>query len=216
MEPYLAKLCQDTKFTCIKVHRGDTWENMFADPELRGIVMRFNRMDVEPKPNQTIVVPDDMADVKLMDLSPFDSQIPAPGEKTIIVNPSLNAWGAYDAEGHLVKWGPASTGSDWCSDTGRGCRTTSGDFSIYRVGGPSCASTKFPLPHGGAPMPYCMFFDKGEAIHGSDEVMGYNASHGCVRIFVDDARWLNKDFIDRPDDGGTKVIVLKYPEKTQI
>ena len=43
---------------------------------------------------------------------------------------------------------------------------------------------------GGAKMPYCMFYDGGYAIHGSYEVQGYHASHGCVRTYIEDARWL--------------------------
>jgi len=43
----------------------------------------------------------------------------------------------------------------------------------------------------------------GFALHGSYEVPGYNASHGCVRIFVDDAEWLNEDFTDI----GTRVYI---------
>ena len=56
-------------------------------------------------------------------------------------------------------------------------------------------------------MPYCMFFKGGFAMHGSSGVPGYNASHGCVRLFVDDAQWLNQDFADI----GTQVIILPYP-----
>jgi lipoprotein-anchoring transpeptidase ErfK/SrfK len=40
-----------------------------------------------------------------------------------------------------------------------------------------------------------MYFHNGFALHGSYEVPGYNASHGCVRIFVNDAKWLNQDFV---------------------
>lgn len=54
-------------------------------------------------------------------------------------------------------------------------------------------------------MPYCMFFKGGYAIHASD-VPGYNASHGCVRVFYEDAEWLNREFADI----GTSVIVRPY------
>jgi hypothetical protein len=56
-----------------------------------------------------------------------------------------------------------------------------------------------------------MFFKGGFAMHGSRGVPGYNASHGCVRMFVDDAQWLNKDFADV----GTQVIILPYPSTRQ-
>jgi lipoprotein-anchoring transpeptidase ErfK/SrfK len=113
------------------------------------------------------------------------------------------AWGAYEANGSLVRWGPASSARGYCPDIGRGCHTVTGRFAIYQKEGRGCYSTKFPVGRGGAPMPYCMFFHGGFALHGSYEVPGYNASHGCIRLFVDDAEWLNEEFTDI----GTPVIV---------
>jgi lipoprotein-anchoring transpeptidase ErfK/SrfK len=74
-------------------------------------------------------------------------------------------------------------------------------------------STAFPRRadgfHGGAPMPYCMHFYRGYALHGSTTVPGYRASHGCIRMFIEDARWLNEEFIDLPysNQKGTKVVI---------
>ena len=59
-------------------------------------------------------------------------------------------------------------------------------------------------------MPYCMHFFRGYALHGSSTVPGYRASHGCIRMFIEDARWLNEEFIDIPysdEYKGTKVII---------
>lgn len=55
-------------------------------------------------------------------------------------------------------------------------------------------------------MPYCVFFNRGIALHGSPEVPGYHASHGCVRLFVQDAEWLNESFIEI---GKTRVHVVE-------
>ncbi|EHL30252.1 hypothetical protein LDG_7762 [Legionella drancourtii LLAP12] len=55
-------------------------------------------------------------------------------------------------------------------------------------------------------MPYCMYFSKNYAIHGSYEVPNYNASHGCVRLIPSDARWLSRNFMKI----GTKVIIKPY------
>jgi lipoprotein-anchoring transpeptidase ErfK/SrfK len=49
-----------------------------------------------------------------------------------------------------------------------------------------------------------MFFNGNFALHGSYNVPGYNDSHGCVRLFVNDAQWLNQEFTDGER---TKVIV---------
>ena len=118
----------------------------------------------------------------------------ATSEKTIMVDPKLHAWAAYDASGKMVNGGNASAGSDWCGDIHRPCHTSTGTHRIQSLGGPDCVSHIFPIGRGGAPMPYCMFFNGGYALHGSYDVMGYNASHGCVRMFIEDAKWLNHEF----------------------
>lgn len=141
-------------------------------------------------------------------------QISPPGEKIIIVNPRIHMWGAYDANGDLLRSGMATAGNRWCPDIHRPCRTKVGTFRIYTLGSRSCKSTKFPVGRGGAPMPYCMFFNGGQGIHGSYEVVNGNISHGCVRIHVDDAEWLRFDFVDGPNQNnnyrGTKIVILPY------
>jgi len=143
-------------------------------------------------------------------------QISAPGEKTIVIDPNIHRWGAYDADGTLIRSGLATAGSNWCRDIHRGCRTKAGSFRIYSLGSSSCRSHKYPLPRGGAPMPYCMFFNGGQGIHGSapGNVIAGNVSHGCVRVHVSDARWLRFDFVEGPNSRngyrGTRVVVRAY------
>lgn len=128
-------------------------------------------------------------------------------EKVIIVNPNLHAWGAYDAGGRLVRAGRATAGNDWCDDIGRGCKTRSGVFRIYSLGSSDCISSKYPIDEGGgAPMPYCMYFNGSQGIHGSNQVVEDNISHGCVRVRVSDARWIRYNFATV----GTKVVVKPY------
>lgn len=103
-------------------------------------------------------------------------------------------WGAYDDNGYLVRWGRASGGKGYCPDIRRGCRTVTGTYTIYSKKGPGCRSSRFPVGRGGAPMPYCMHFKGGYALHGG-HVPDYNASHGCVRVPREDAEWLNEDFV---------------------
>jgi lipoprotein-anchoring transpeptidase ErfK/SrfK len=134
------------------------------------------------------------------------SQISAPGEKVIIVDPRIHKFGAYTASGRLVLSGTATAGSSWCPDIKRPCRTRSGSFRIYTLGSPSCKSTKYPLPRGGAPMPYCMFFNGHQGIHGSYQVVAGNVSHGCVRVTVSNARWLRYNFVGI----GTRIIIRPY------
>jgi hypothetical protein len=140
--------------------------------------------------------------------------ISPPGEKLILVNPRVHAWGAYDSDGSLVRGGIATSGANWCPDLHRRCHTKSGTFRIYSLGSADCISHKFPIPRGGAPMPYCMFFNGGQGLHGSYEIGDANLSHGCVRLQVEDAEWIRYDFVEGPnsqnDFRGTKVIVESY------
>jgi len=145
--------------------------------------------------------------------SPYTSQVPnnwnTNGEKTIVVNPQTLTWGAYDANSNLVRSGIATAGADFCPDVQRACRTSVGSFRIYAMGDETCASKSFPVGEGGALMPFCMFFNGGQTLHGSpDQLMQIrsNISHGCVHLRIPDAEWLRYHFINR----GTKVIILPY------
>ena len=111
-------------------------------------------------------------------------------------------WHAYDVNGALVRSGRVSGGKEFCKDIGKNCETVLGTFTISRKGDENCKSTIYPVGRGGAPMPYCMFFHGGYALHGSNSVPNYNASHGCVRMTPEDAQWLNENFVL---EGATKV-----------
>jgi len=128
------------------------------------------------------------------------------GRRTFVFSPRQLAWAAYDANGRLVRTGAASGGSHYCRDLGRACRTPRGTFHVISKRGAGCRSSKFPLGRGGSRMPYCMFFSKYYAVHGSYHVPGYNASHGCIRILPAAAHWLSSNFMTI----GTRVVVTSY------
>jgi len=129
------------------------------------------------------------------------------GHKVFIFDPKATAWAAYDADGNRIKTGSASGGKDYCEDIGRSCRTVTGVFHVYSKKGPECTSSLYPVEtNGGARMPYCMHFNGGYSIHAAYEVPNYNASHGCIRVLPDAARWLNTEFMNV----GTTVIVEPY------
>jgi lipoprotein-anchoring transpeptidase ErfK/SrfK len=129
-------------------------------------------------------------------------------EKVIVIDPNVHVWGAYNSNGELIRAGLATAGSDWCPDIKRRCHTKAGSFRIASLGSPSCKSSIYPLPHGGAPMPYCMFFNGNQGLHGSPSsvVVEGNLSHGCVRLHIPDAQWIRYNFANV----GTKVIVKPY------
>jgi hypothetical protein len=230
LEQYGTALCGDTvNFYCLEIaeivlqpevktgntvttkeKRGiPTWENLWGDTTEREIVMKINRTNLRPYKGLKLAVPRDMSDKTFMDYYPYPLQIDPPGEKLLIWDPALLAWGTYNPEGKLVRWGPGVGGKDYCLDVKRGCQTRVGNFRILSKQGANYKSGRYPLKtNGGAPMPYAMFFVPGYAFHAGN-LPGANASHGCVRVFPSDAEWLNLVFVEK----GTRVIIRPYPTK---
>lgn len=206
---YAKELCQENGYHCITIKKGQTWKKMFPHHIDRDIVKRLNRMNIPLKRGMLLAVPARLTRLDKMDISPFHFSIAPQKRKLIVVSLDKLAWGAYDKNGQLINWGPIAGGREWCKDIDEGCRTVEGDFHIIRAEGEECVSSKFPVETryreaGGAVMPYCMFFHGGYALHGSFNVPGYNASHGCVRLFTEDARWLFYEFIEIPGFKGGK------------
>lgn len=115
--------------------------------------------------------------------------------RSLVFSPRNHRWYAY-SNGRLVRSGVASGGASYCSDIRRSCRTPTGSYRVIRKGGPGCRSSRYPLGGGGAPMPYCIHFSKNYAVHGSHDVpSNRHASHGCVRVYTQDAAWLNRSFL---------------------
>ena len=142
--------------------------------------------------------------------APIPAKIKSPLEKLIVIDPKAHVYGAYNANGKLIRWGIASAGRTICNDTGEHCRTKTGAFRIYSLGNANCYSHKY----NDASMPYCMYFNGSEALHGSNDVEFDNVSHGCVRVHNDDAEWLRFHFVEGPTSTnhylGTKIIIKSY------
>lgn len=200
---YGADLCQHQGFKCVKVSSRSRWDKMFPNLRERELVKRLNRTNMPLYMRKWIVVPTNLQQITHMDIAPFSLHTDTGGHKLIVIDLSLHAFGAYEADGKLAHWGPISGGKDYCKDIKGPCKTITGDFKITRKDTAECTSGAFPVDtEGGAPMPYCMHFYKGYALHAST-LPGYHGSHGCVRLFYDDAKWLNQHFTRV----GTRVLV---------
>jgi hypothetical protein len=209
-EYYNTGLCNAPGYHCIKTESGQNWDNLFPDPVQKDIVQRINRTYNTLWVGKVIAVPNNMKNLSALDFAPFSRKINVT-ERQIIVDQDKLAWVAYDEHGDMVKWGPIASGSTKCSDSSNSCLTLTGMFRVFNMENEKCVSDVFPIGKGGAKMPYCMFFHKGFALHGSDDIPGYRASHGCVRMFVEDAKWLNHHFTEissqKNNQKGTLVIV---------
>ena len=204
-------LCASAQYECLKIQPGQNWEKLFPDAGQRDLVQRINRCYNALWPGKIIAVPRDLAHVTMIELAPFPHQIEGDTEKQVIVDQDKLAWGAYDEHGQLVKWGPIASGRDKCPDSANSCKTLTGIYRVFSKENEKCQSDVYPIGKGGAKMPYCMFFHKGFALHGSSDMPGFRASHGCIRMFIPDAKWLNEDFVDATSEKnnqlGTKVVV---------
>lgn len=76
----------------------------------------------------------------------------------------------------------------WDVSTARkGYRTPTGVFQPYLV-----KKMHYSRKYDNAPMPHSIFFLGGYAIHGTTDLkrLGRPASHGCIRLHPQNARWL--------------------------
>ncbi|WP_242602240.1 L,D-transpeptidase [Legionella nagasakiensis] len=210
---YGQNLCKQADYHCIKAKRGDSWGTLFPNTEKRDLIRRINRMNIFLQPGMVIAVPNNLNNLTIYDVSPFPRYIESDGEKSIYVDLHKLAWAAYDVDGKLLWWGPISPGAGQISKYPNAPTTPTGTFHIFRKQGADCISNSFPQridgDNGGAKMPFCMHFYRGYALHGSVELPGYAASEGCLRLFIEDAQWLNERFVDLPSANkkGTRVVV---------
>ncbi len=204
-ERYGLSLCGNSQYRCISVKPHESWFKLFPNLHEREVVMRVNRTNMALSLRRWLVIPKHLNSVNYMSLSPFPKHRDTKGKKLLYVDLGLFAFAAYNKEGNLVYWGPATSGKDLCvNDVNGVCHTATGHFHVYRIQGADCESSKYPLAtNGGAPMPYCMHYFRGFAIHGSTLLGFNNRSKGCIRLFNSDARWLNLHFVSI----GTNVFV---------
>src|SRR5438045_878280 len=98
-------LCAYSEYKCLTLDRGESWERLFPNPEQRDLVQRINRTSNYLWAGKVIAVPRDFSHLTILDIAPFAHKIET-NEKQIIVDQDKLAWGAYDAQGLLVHWGP--------------------------------------------------------------------------------------------------------------
>jgi lipoprotein-anchoring transpeptidase ErfK/SrfK len=133
--------------------------------------------------------------------------------KMVLVDLNKMVWIAFQG-GQEVRRGDAVGGSTRCSDNKRrNCKSPIGTFTVKSKHSRGYRSHRYPLDcknfaKCGARMYYAMHLSSksGEALHGSDMMVGYNASHGCIRLHPKDAEWLNKNFVEI----GTQVTIIPY------
>jgi hypothetical protein len=144
------------------------------------VLEKLNRSDVAHLARLDRLVVPAVWDEDDLQYSPFPLQYPAAGHlaKLLVINQPAQAFAAYQ-DGHLVRWGPVSSGR-------QAYPTPSGLFHLnWRSRGRH--SSVNPQWY----MEWYFNFDsrRGLALH-SYALPGYPASHACVRLLERDASWI--------------------------
>lgn len=157
----------------------DSLLSRYNESQLKNI-LALNRIEKRRlRPNRPLIIPD-CASTDFNAYSPFPQTmdflecIP----KTVLISQRVQAFGLYE-NGKLVKWGPVSTGK-------RSTRTPSGlNYGNYK------AKRKISTVDQSWILPYYFNFmnHQGIGVH-QYEMPGYPASHGCVRLYMEDAQYI--------------------------
>ncbi|WP_283423129.1 L,D-transpeptidase [Chryseobacterium profundimaris] len=151
----------------------------FTEKE-RYAILALNRLDSKNKWNaDTLVVPAKI-DTTLMEYSPFPMQLDvlSPVKKFVVFSYPIQAYGVY-SNGSLVKWGPTSMGK-------KSAKTKTGlTFANWKKKlAISTVDSEWKLPYN-----FNIFNLDGIGWHQYD-LPGYPASHSCLRLLMNDAKWL--------------------------
>ena len=148
-------------------------------PERLALLLKVNRIDLDHiRVGEKLVIPDDLSDP--MRLAPFPREIQRLRAipKFVLVSQQVQAFGAYQ-DGWLTRWGPTSTGK-------RSTPTPAGLFFMNWKSKQTVSTEDSSWV-----LKWYVNIDnrRGVSFH-QYELPGYPASHACVRLQEDDARWL--------------------------
>jgi hypothetical protein len=150
------------------------------DPWQIELLQKINRRDLKHlKRSESVIVPDGWwVDERAHSGLPAFYEWAEPHPQALVVHQPGQVFGAYE-RGILVRWGPVSTGK-------RSTPTPSGLFHLtWRSRGHRSSVNPAWF------MPWYFNFEhrRGLAFH-EHPLPGQPASHACIRLLRDDARWL--------------------------
>jgi hypothetical protein len=144
-------------------------------PERATAVLRLNRLDAgHVRIGTSLVVPDGDVAPPL----PAAVEALAPVAKVVVVSLRVQAFGAYEA-GRLVRWGPLSSGK----------RATPTPAGLFHANWKARETLSTENPEWRLPWYVNLDNRRGVSLH-EFALPGHPASHACIRLLTDDARWL--------------------------
>lgn len=151
----------------------------YSDEELQTILALNRIQKNRVRAHQKLIIPDCAAS-NFIDYSPFPQHFPemACFPKLVLIAQRIQAFALYE-NGTLVKWGPVSTGK-YSTQTPNGL-----NYGTYK------AKRKISTVDPSWIMPYYFNFmnDEGIGTH-QYSLPGFPASHGCVRMKLEDAKFI--------------------------
>jgi len=178
LEPPVFKTTYRLDSISIRDHL-DSLNNSFSEEE-RKLVYALNRIDAHRiTPGTKLVIPDSL-------VSDFNKYAPFPSVlnpldsigKTVVISQRIQAFALYE-NGNLLRWGPVSTGKQ---STGTPSGLYYGNYKAKR---------KISTIDESWVMPFYFNFMNFEGIGTHEYTLpGYPASHGCVRMYREDAKFI--------------------------
>jgi hypothetical protein len=149
-------------------------------PDRLTLLLKLNRVDLEHlRAGDTLFLPTDES-LGPLDIAPFPDRVPTLDSfpKFLVIEQRTQAFAAYEL-GHLVLWGPTSTGR-------RSTPTPNGLFHTTW----KAKETRSTMNEAWLLKWYFNFENhRGVSLHQYD-LPGYPASHACVRLLAEDAEWI--------------------------
>lgn len=149
-------------------------------PQQQWVILALNRLDkANIRRADTLIVPDDVSE-DLNVYSPYPSRIPAlePVRKMVIFSYGIQAFAAYE-QGKLVYWGPTSMGSKiHPTPTGLHFANWKAKKTVSTVDDEWILHWNFNIEN-----------KEGVGWH-QYAMPGYPASHSCLRMLEEQARWM--------------------------
>ncbi len=157
----------------------DSFQTRFSDEEKK-IIFALNRMDAwRLSAGTQLIIPDSVSN-NLLTYSPFPEELELLDSipKTVLINQRVQGFALYE-NGKLVRWGPTSSGK----------KSTPTPNGLHY--GNHKAKSKVSTVNPNWILPYYFNFMNFEGVGVHQYSMpGYPASHACVRLLEEDARFI--------------------------
>jgi hypothetical protein len=143
------------------------------------LVLKINRVDLDHvRQGEALIVPGKVGDLLTHASFPAEVEVLRPIPKAILVSRRIQAFGAYES-GRLIFWGPTSTGK----------KATPTPAGLFHTNWKSKERVSTVDEHWLLRWYVNLANFAGVSFH-QYALPGYPASHSCIRLLEEDAKWI--------------------------